>query len=134
MPSNTRRKSPAMNTDNITHSPRFHADKQRLTHRLRFYFSLLAQRAGIQWDEDNDAEIGDIAEFIARMVESAAFATLDAMQEQIHQLERETSDLRQDRKDLLRALKELSLLAHSRGLTEEEYRYARALIARMEER
>ena len=42
-----------------------HNPKKKATESLQYYFRLIAERAGINWDSDNDDEVAEIIDNIA---------------------------------------------------------------------
>lgn len=51
----------------------------RATQLLTHYFSLIAQRAGVRWNSDNDIEVGEIVSLIFDEIRSAESRVQDQL-------------------------------------------------------
>src|SRR6266496_3353648 len=63
--------------------------QRRATDLAQFYFRLIAQRAGVKWDGDNDTEVDLMVGYIIDAAAARLHAPLDDAIKRIRQLETE---------------------------------------------
>ncbi len=60
---------------------------QKAKSTLVWYFRMLAQKAGIQWDGDNEAEVEDIVDDVLRAASWETDEKIKTLQEQVKDLQ-----------------------------------------------